>query len=1146
MYSPTMGSGWLKNFQGSLIFAVLLSFLVSCIPDQSDSELEQGFSHPPDQVKPWTYWFFYNDHISREGIDLDLEAMKEAGIGTALLFSSVYNPGGTGDVPALTEDWWKLLKYAIRRAGEEGIHIGLFNCFGWSQSGGPWIPDEKSMRHLVTREIQVSGPVDLSLSLTAPKGFFQDVRILAFPSPKGDRDQMDLSGTTITGSPASRGIEAMFDGDMSSVFTFPESALEMDGSYEVNIKSRKPFEARSLQIHPSSNQFLVTCELLAKDASGEYEKIRTFEFQRPPDGVMDIGPLWDGPGAISFPVTRSTHYKLRFSNFRFHEFFGRNGSKPGFTEIELSGAAQIDHYVEKQLSKVFPMPLPMWDDYLWDQTDSLDDPAMAIPAGKVLDISNHLEDGKLEWQVPPGEWTILRVSMVSTGAKNAPVLPNAEGPEVDKLNREHAIFHFDQFAGQVIREIPAKDRMAIKYLVIDSYETGSQNWSDDLEIPFKEAYGYDPVPWLPVFTGRVVGSVEQSERFMWDLRRLVSDRISHEYIGGLKEITNRHGWKLWLENYGHWGFPGEFLQYGGAADLVSGEFWTVGELGSIELRAASSAAHTYGKREVFAESFTSAAPHYLSHPWYFKKRGDWSFTEGVNHTLLTEYLHQAYTDRVPGVNAWFGSAFNRNNTWFFEMDSWVTYLKRCNYLLRQGTYVADLAYFIGEDTPKMTGIRDPELPEGYSFDYINAEVILRDMYVRNGRLILPDGMSYKLLVLPPLDHMRPGLLKKITDLVAAGGNIYGPPPDHSPSLENYPEADDRVKELADALWKDCDGINATSVSFGKGRIFNGTSLEQVLEQLETPPDLHLENNPGILWIHRSTEREDIYFLTNQTGKKVWIDPLFRVHGRQPECWDAVSGKIRKTAMYELLDKGTKVALELNPLESVFVLFRDKADKEDPLQIIRQDGEEIRIPAALTGKGTHLEIPVNGTYSVTTATGNTHHIVADDIPIPLKIAGPWKVRYSSGWGAPDSVSFPRLIDWTLSDHPGIRHYSGSATYHKQMEIPERFFRNDLKLMLDLGRVGEIATVTINGKALGNYWHRPMEIDVTEVLHPGTNQLQIEVTSTWRNRLIGDAAEPEKAKTWVSTDLQLTGDEELIPSGLMGPVQIKAIKTIHVKN
>jgi len=861
---------------------------------------------------------------------------------------------------------------------------------------------------------------------------------------------------------------------------------------------------------------------------------------------MDIGPLWDAPGAIAFPLIRSQHFKLRFSNFRYHEFFGRAESQPGFREIELSGAYRIDHYVEKQLSKVFPMPLPLWDDYLWDRPDPVEDQALMIPVDKVTDISKYLKDGMLEWQIPDGNWTILRISMVSTGARSAPVRPHVEGPEVDKLSREHAAHHFDEFAGRLIREMTDKERKAIKYYVIDSYEKGSQNWSDDLEIPFRECYGYDPIPYLPVFTGRVVGSTEQSERFMWDLRRLLADRISFEYVGGLREIANKHGWQLWLENYGHWGFPGEFLQYGGQADLVSGEFWTQGTLGSIELRAAASSAHTYGKKVVFAESFTSAAPHFVSHPWMLKQRGDWSFTEGINHTLLTEYLHQPYSDRVPGINAAFGSAFNRNNTWFYKMDSWITYLKRCNFMLRQGTYVADLAYFIGEDTPKMTGIRDPEIPPGYSYDYINGDVILENMQVKNGRLTLPDGMSYRLLVLPPLDNMRPELLQKIRDLVKAGGNIYGSPPDHSPSLENYPMADEQIKTLAHEIWQDCDGVHITSSRLGKGRVHDGLALDRVLEDLNTPPDLQLKGHPEILWIHRKTEQEEIYFLTNQSEEKVWIDPVFRVRDQQPECWDAVSGTIRSTAQFENLPHGTRVPLELGPRESVFVVFRGTSGMSDPLYRIMKDNTETHITSALNNREIQLAIKENGAYTLISVQGKIQNLEVFDLPVPIALTEPWSVRFTPGWYAPDSIRLHELIDWSRSDKPGIRHYSGEAIYNSQVEIPDSYFSDDLQMLLDLGRVGNIATVLVNGQQLGNFWHHPMEIDVSGLLNPGINKLQISVTNTWRNRLIGDAAEPERARTWLSTDLGLTGEEELLPAGLMGPVTIKVQKIVSLES
>lgn len=1108
--------------------------------------LKDGFTNPPPHVRPWTYWFFYNDHISKEGIDLDLAAMKKADIGTALLFTSVSHGGRTGDVKALSDEWWNLVKYAIRRAGEEGIDIGLFNCFGWSQSGGPWISKAQTMRHLVVQESQVQGPGPISQTLPEPEGFFQDVRVLAFPTPAQDSGSIRKESATITGNPGAQGVAVLFDRDPATSFPFPESALAQGGRYTIDIVTETPFKARSLRLYPVDQQFVVTCELQVKNRQGEFESIRTFDFQRPPSGdIMDLGPLHDGPAAVAFPLVKTDHFRLTFSNFRYHLHFGRRGSQPGFTEIEISGAYRLDHYVEKQLSKVYPLTLPEWDAYLWDRSAPSDDPALLVPHEGVRDISMHVTDGRLNWDVPAGHWTIMRICMVPTGAKNAPVLPAAEGPEVDKMSRVLAHHHFEAFAGKLLREMPAAHRRSMKYYVIDSYEKGSQNWSDDLEVAFEQTYGYDPIPFLPVFSGRAVGSVEQSERFMWDLRRLVADRVSFEYVGGLRDIANCHGMKLWLENYGHWGFPGEFLQYGGQADIVSGEFWTKGGLGTIELRAAASAAHTYGQPLVCAESFTSNAPHYLSHPWSFKLRGDWSFTEGVNQTLLTEYLHQPYVHKAPGVNAWFGTAFNRHNTWFPVMDTWIQYEKRCNFMLQQGWYVADLAYFIGEDAPKMTGIRDPEVPPGYAYDYINADVIRDRMTVSKGRFVLPDGMSYRLLVLPPLDNMRPCVLAKIRDLVRGGGHVYGPPPQFSPSLAGYPDADQRVRQLAREIWQDCDGKQITQAQLGYGRIYWGGSLAQILSDLNTPPDVILNTSSDIRWIHRRTEDAHIYFLSNQSEQPIQIDPVFRVQDKQPECWDAVTGQGYKRAVFESLAQGTRVSLALNPRESVFVVFRETLGKYNPLRKVLKNGRLHHLRAQRTKQGLQLQVEKNGQYTLVFADGREEAFEVRDIAEPLTLTGPWTVTFAADRGPSEPMRFDTLINWAESEDPNIQYYSGTAIYEKQITIPSAWFASDRQIILALGEVGNIATVFINGKSLGNFWHLPMEIYATKVLHPGVNVLKIDITSTWRNRLIGDAKYPDQATTWLSTDLRLTGKEALIPSGLMGPVQIKMIKQVHKK-
>ena len=390
--------------------------------------------------------------------------------------------------------------------------------------------------------------------------------------------------------------------------------------------------------------------------------------------------------------------------------------------------------------------------------------------------------------------------MTPTGVTNSPATPEATGLEVDKLSRRHTQRHFDAYIGEILRRIPEKDRTTFKVVVQDSYETGGQNFTDDMIAEFESTYGYSMLPYLPAYYGYTVGNNDLSDRFLWDLRRFVADRVAYEYVGGLKEISNAHGLTTWLECYGHWGFPGEFLQYGGQSDEIGGEFWSVGELGDIENRAASSCGHIYGKRKIWAESNTSGGPAYSRSPIDMKQRTDRFFTEGINSTLLHLYIQQADTASYPGINAWFGNEFDAHNTWFSHFDLFTSYLKRCNYMLQRGINIADVAYLIGEDAPKMTGLQHPALPKGYQFDYINAEVLMLGANVAQGNITLPHGTTYRVLVLPPTDNMRPELLTKIKRMVNDGATILGTPPIYSPSLKNYPEADKEVQTLSRELW----------------------------------------------------------------------------------------------------------------------------------------------------------------------------------------------------------------------------------------------------------------------------------------------------------------------------------------------------------
>ncbi|RZM10609.1 MAG: glycoside hydrolase family 2, partial [Pedobacter sp.] len=477
------------------------------------------------------------------------------------------------------------------------------------------------------------------------------------------------------------------------------------------------------------------------------------------------------------------------------------------------------------------------------------------------------------------------------------------------------------FMGQLLKRIPAADRKTWKIVVEDSYETGGQNWTDGMLDKFKANYGYDPVPYLPVLQGEVVGTQDKSDRFLWDLRRFIADRVAYDYVGGLRDVSHKHGLTTWLENYGHWGFPGEFLQYGGQSDEIGGEFWSEGELGNIENRAASSAAHIYGKTKVSAESYTAGDQPYKRYPYVMKQRGDRFFTEGINNTLLHVFIEQPSDDKVPGINANFGNEFNRHNTWFSYMNLFTMYLKRTNFMLQQGKYVADVAYFIGEDAPKMTGVTDPALPAGYSYDYINAEVINTRVKVVDGRLVLPDGMSYKMLVLPKLKTIRPELLAKIKDLIMQGAVVMGPAPERSPSLANYPEADSKVKKLVSEIWGDVNGTTLKSRSLGKGRVLSGMDMQTALNDLDVAPDFTSNTKDQVLYIHRTAADGEIYFLSNQNEKEVKLRPEFRVQGMHPEIWDPVTGEIRALPEFTQDNKVVAVPLTLAPLQSVFIVFK---------------------------------------------------------------------------------------------------------------------------------------------------------------------------------------------------------------------------------
>lgn len=1059
---------FIRNYPLMYMLVLILSGCQSTTKRIDFSAVEKGFFQPPDSIQTGVYWYWISGNISKEAVVKDLYSMKQVGINRAYIGNIGLSPGEVphGKVKLFTDEWWDIMHTALKTASELNIQLGIFNCPGWSQSGGPWNKYEQSMRYLASSELRVKGPQKLVQKLKQPVAEFRDVKVLAWPVSGHYEDNL------------------IKDGSSGLIFS------ELETVVDITLKQAAP--VRSLLIYPAKQPTLFTCELQAKTGD-DYKTIRKFTVNRS-DTVLRVGFKPYAPATIRLPEIQTDKFRIIFSSS--NKIGEQVKPQGGIERIILSTTPMMENFYEKTLAKMANTALPYWRDNIWNSQE-VSDPSLITPSQKVSDISaNMTADGTLTWDVPDGEWIISRMGMAHTGVVNGPASPEGTGREVDKMSRKHVEAHFDAFLGQILKRIPEADRKTWTVTVIDSYEAGGQNFTDGFLEEFQQRYGYDPVPWLPVYKGYIIGNYDLSERFLWDVRRLVADKVAYDYVGGMREVSHRHGLTLWVENYGHCGFPGEFLQYGGQSDEISGEFWSEGGWRSNEVRAASSCGHIYGKNKIYAESFTSSGLAYSRHPASLKRRGDWIFTEGVNSTVFHVNIQQPYEDKAPGLNAWFGNEFNRLNTYYHHLDLFVTYLKRAGFMLQQGLNVADIAYFIGEDVPKMAGVRDPEIPKGYQYDYINAEVIMRDLAVKDGRLVLPHGTSYRILVLPK-EPMRPEVLQKIEKLVADGAVILGPPPSRSPSMQNYPEADQQIQALAAKMWGD---VSLKQRTYGKGLIFTDMSLEEALAYLKVTPDCIFANDDPVLYVHRSHGGNEIYFITNQSDQTICVEPQFRVQGMQPEVWDAVTGKVRSLPAFQQKGEVTGVPLRLEAYESAFIVFRKN------------------------GK--------NGKFSV-----------EDNYPVREAIATvstPWEVVFESDEikrGPAQPIVFEKLQDWSEAQDEAIRYYSGTARY--KTTFPVNHIPKEKSIFLDLGQVQVMAKVTINGQYAGGVWTAPYRLDITQWLKEGDNMLEVEVVNTWMNRLIGDQRLPEKDRHAVIVH-PWEADSPLQSSGLIGPVSVYGIK------
>ncbi len=1069
--------------------------------------LAAAFATPPVSANPTLWWFWGETVTTDHGITQDLEAMKRAGFGGVVIYEQVFTDR-PGALKSLSPEWLARFRFAAAECARLGLTLET-NVSSGFVAGGPWITPALAMQRMVSSEVIVEGGRTVSLPLPQPPtrlDYYRDVAVLAYPAPAGADP---LPQPVRTSTPADIDLPALFSPDAKRI-RIPVSAENQ--RVHINLDYGRPVTTRSLTYTQRTNaKALVIATQMpvswADDFYGENMRLN------PPLGWLEVSDdantwhrvaqlpaigyqhdTWTAQ-TVTFPAATGRYFRLNFENW------GRN-LRSNDTDliignIDLRGEARVDQW-ERKTGNVVDFSNP-------DRTPAYTGAEIIDPA-RIVDITQHLgTDGRLTWDAPPGRWTILRLGHTPTGAKTKHGRPETMGLECDKLSATAVRVQWENYVGVLLSEIRKVPGAKLAGVGIDSNEHGSQNWTPDFLAQFARRRGYDLRAFLPVMMGRVVGSREQSDKILHDVRRTIADLMSDEYFGTFQKLCHAEGMTSTAQAPGiATCLPSDNIQAKGRTDIPMGEFWMTQTDGTIDCKEAASAAHVYGLPIAAAEAFTGSKAD--AHPAMMKPFADAALALGINKFVVLASVHQPWDDRKPGVTEdRFYLPYQRHNTWWEDSTPFWDTLSRSSHLLRQGIPVADLLYHLGNDTPLKiaTHRMRPAPPPGYDYDVCGDEVLLTRTRVENGRIVLPDGMSYRILVLAGGRHLSVAAARHLRTLVTSGATVLGPvKPEGSLSFADGSESDAEVRRIADELWGPGPLTSAGEKSTGLGRILWGRSPAEALALCNLAPDFAPAENLSsakLLYTHRRTSDRDIYFAANHGTTGARGTAHFRVTGRIPELWNPETGDITAIDGWREAAGKTSVPLTLESHASVFVVFR--------------------APTALTSAKPPAALPA----------------LVQDTPVLASITGPWSVRFTPGWGAPEKIELPQLASWTSHSDPGVRHYSGSATYTCTFELTT--LPSTGRVLLDLGKVSVIASVKLNDRPLAIAWKSPYAIDITDALRPGRNTLEVRVANLWVNRLIADSALPEsERKTWVTWNPYKPSDP-LLPSGLLGPVVLR---------
>jgi hypothetical protein len=1092
--------------------------------------LLRGFQNPPDSAKPRVWWHWMSGNVTKEGITADLEWMKRSGIAGFQNFDAGLNTPQIVDkrLVFMTPEWKDAFKHATTLADKLGLEMAIAGSPGWSESGGPWVTPKQAMKKYVWSETRVAGGKPFTGALPKPPSttggyqnqvggrggfggqgenpaptpeFYADAAVVAYRAPDGDRPTGAMQ-PKVTASGGAFDVAALTDGDVAKAtllpaapanerawiqYEFPQAQTVRGVTFVTAGGGGGGFGARGggtpttqLEASEDGQQFRTVTPIAGRTlafapVTARFFRISVLTPAPQPAQNRGAAPGGGAPGGGQRAQTPAAPAGTQIAEFVLH-------------------AAVVNRFQEKAgfsaASGIYAMATPAVP-----ATD-------AVRKADVVDLTTKMTpDGKLDWTPPTGNWVVVRIGYSLTGQQNRPASPEATGLEVDKLNKGYVKAYFDTYLDQYKDATGGlMGKRGLQYVITDSWEAGVANWTDDMIAEFAKRRGYDMKPWIPALTGRIVESSEATDRFLWDFRRTLIDMVTEYHYDQLTDLLAARGMARYTESHESGrAFIGDGMEVKAKAAIPMSAMWTAApgranERYDTDIRESASVAHIYGQNLVAAESLTanSAAGAWAFSPETLKPTADREMSMGLNRFVIHTSVHQPVNDKIPGLGLGpFGQWFTRHETWADQAKVWTTYLSRSSYMLQQGQFVADVAYYYGEDsnvTALFSG-NPPPIPPGHSFDYVNSDVVKNRLTVSPaGLLMTTTGMRYRVLAIDPnAQHMPLAVLKKIRDMVTAGAVVVGPKPTDSPS-----NADDAAafKAMADQLW---------GGTTGKGKVLTG-SLADALASLKVAPDFEYtkpQADTELAFVHRRVAGGDVYWVSHRNARTEDVEATFRVQGKAPEIWHAETGKV-EPASYKFVNGRAVVPLTLEPNDAVFVVFRKTA----------------AAPSRAVAR-----------------------------PVETKLAtvdGSWDVSFQPNRGAPAKITLPALASWHQNADAGVKYFSGTGTYAKTVQAPADWFQTGAKLVLDLGDVKNIAEVTVNGKPLGTYWRAPFRVDVTSALKLGTNTLEIRVINLWVNRLIGDQQEGVTKKYTYTAQQFYRADSPLLPSGLIGPVQVVRAK------